>query len=87
MVDNIKKYTVSDLKLGMYVSEQELSDIFDMHIVLVDTSIDNDIIVGKIGFIGKELNEESDALNKLNTTIADIYNSRIDAEDDIIYEE
>lgn len=87
MSNNMKKYAVKDLKLGMYVSEQELSDIFDMHIVLTNTSIDNNNIIGKIGFIGKELNDESDALNKLNTTIADIYNSKIDAEDDIIYEE
>lgn len=87
MLNNIRKYSVSDLKVGMYVSEQELSGIWDMHIVLTDTSIRNNVIFGKIGFIGKELNEESDALNKLNTTIADIYNSKIDTEDDIIYEE
>lgn len=87
MLNNIKQYSVNELKVGMYVSEQELSGIFDIHIVLTDTSINNNTIFGKIGFIGKELNEESDALNELNTGVADIYNSKIDTEDDIIYEE
>lgn len=82
-----KTYALDDLMLGMEVSAAQLKNVYDTHIVLIDSRVIENDICGKIGFIGKELNNESDKLNRPDTVVADIYNSKSDAEDDVTYDE
>lgn len=57
MNTKIKKYTLQELKLGMTVKLSELSNILDIHMLLVNTRIiDNDDLIGTLVFFGD--NEE-----------------------------
>ena len=87
MTDTIKKYSISDLHKGMKVFKEQLSDIYDVWIILYrpkESDMEED---GIIGFVGKETNEESDALYTDDNIITPIYNDSIDLEDDIFYDE
>jgi len=82
-----KKYKLSDLKIGMQVEKDQLSDILDTYIILTDvTNIRNDL-AGKIGFIGKELTEEIAKLRNPKTPITCVYNNSTEIGDDVTYDE
>lgn len=78
---------LSDLKLGMKVRKSELSKILDMYIILTDVcSIEQDL-VGKIGFIGREITEEAAKLRNPQIPITCIYNNSTEIGDDVTYDE
>ena len=87
MVKDLTKYSLADIKKGMRVYKEQLSEIYDIWIILYkskDSDMEED---GIIGFIGAETNEESDALYNGNNIITPVYNDSIDLEDDIFYDE
>lgn len=73
------RYKLEDLKVGIWVYESELYDIYDTHIVLihckeVDPDEDEFIdIYGQIGFIGSEITKESTKLNTEESGLIDVY--------------
>ncbi|SEQ35744.1 hypothetical protein SAMN02910369_01643 [Lachnospiraceae bacterium NE2001] len=87
MVNELAKYSLADIKKGMKVYKEQLSEIYDIWIILYkpkESDMEEDDI---IGFIGAETNEESDALYNGNNIITPVYNDSIDLEDDIFYDE
>ena len=87
MVKELAKYSLADIKKGMRVYKEQLSEIYDIWIILYkpkESDMEED---GIIGFIGAETNEESDALYNGNNIITPVYNDSIDLEDDIFYDE
>ena len=88
MVTTLQKYTLSEIKKGMRVRKEQLSNIYDTWIILYrpkDKVMEDGEMI--IGFIGKEPTEESDALYTPNNVITPVYNDSIDLEDDIYYDE
>lgn len=66
-----KKYKLEELKIGMRVTPEQLSEIYDTWIFLIK---DNKEDLGEIAFIGKEPNADSDKLFKRKGYITPIYN-------------
>ena len=59
---NLKMLSIDDIKVGMRVFKEQLSNIYDTWIIIYrpkNLQMQED---GIIGFIGKETNEESAAL-------------------------
>jgi hypothetical protein len=82
----MKPIELSDLKIGMKVYKEQLVNIYDTWIILYRPKtlhMDED---GIVGFIGRETNEESDALFTDDNIITPVYNDSTDLEGDI-YEE
>lgn len=87
MITELKKLTLEELKLGMQVYKEQLSDIYDTWIILykpVNQEIEKD---GIIGFIGKKTNSESFKLYTPDNLIIPVYNDSMELEGDIYYEE
>jgi len=83
----LKKLTLGDLQLGIKVNSKQLDSIYDIHIILKDAYIENEVIFGTIAFIGPELTLESDKISKNGCITAHIFNSSIDAEEGMSYDE
>ena len=84
------KLSINDIKVGMNVSDFELSDIMDMHIILVDAVTQDDEYgdtIGKIAFIGKELDDTVSELFKPGSKTCHIYKSSEYANGDVTYAE
>ena len=80
-------FQLEDIKKGMKVFKEQLSAIYDTWIILYrprNIDMEED---GIIGFIGKEPNEESDALYTKDNIIIPIYNDSNELEGDIFDEE
>ena len=85
MANNVKMLTLDDLYLGMEIEDKEqLSNIYDMWILLVRDKADSKY---KIGFIGKETNAESDKLFTQGVSICPVFNDSIELEGGMYYEE
>ncbi|MBQ7565164.1 MAG: hypothetical protein IJT16_14405 [Lachnospiraceae bacterium] len=83
-----KKYTIDELHTGMKVKESQLDNIFKKHIILINSYLNsNGEIEGIIGFIGNQLNEESDRLNQKGVIVTHIYNEEVDKEGEVYYDE
>ena len=82
-----KKYKIEDLQIGMRVNKENLSEIYDMWIILYRPKNMQLLEDGIIGFIGKETNSESDALYTGDNIIIPVYNDSIDLEDDVFNDE
>ena len=81
----MKKLTLDDISVGMEIDNKEqLSNIYDTWIFLVK---DQRTKKYKIGFIGKEANEESDKLFMQGVSICPVYNDSTELEGDMYYEE
>ena len=83
MDTTLQKYNLTDLSKGMRVFKEQLSSIYDTWIILyrpkkLDMSED-----GIIGYIGKEPNEDSDALYTDDNVIIPVYNDSNDLEENI----
>ena len=87
MTESIVKYSLFDIKKGMKVFKEQLSEIYDTWIILYKPKNSNMKEDGIIGFVGKETSEESDALYTGDNIIIPIYNDSIDLKDDIYYDE
>lgn len=83
----IKKYTLPELKLGMEVKIDELSNILDTYIILVDVYKVGKDLAGKIGFIGEELTAEVSKLRSPDRAITSVYNNSTEIGDDVTYDE
>lgn len=80
-----KKLELKDLYIGMEITDKkQLSDIYDIWIMLIKNK-GSDIYT--IGFIGRETNEESDRLFEQDNIICPVYNDSMELEGDIYYEE
>lgn len=77
------KYTLAELKLGMQVRKSQLSEILDTYVVLTNTSIIENDIIGKIEFIGEEITEEVAKLRSPKVAITTIYNNSTEIGDNI----
>lgn len=85
MTASEKKLTLDDLYLGMeIVSTEQLSNIYDTLIILIKHDKDKNY---KIGFIGKEPNEESDKFFQQGHSICPVFNDSMELEGNIYYDE
>lgn len=85
-----KKYALKDLKVGMIVSNKELSRIYDKLIILVDThhsESDWNEVFGTIAYIGNEVPEHIKEIREKAKGIMPIRNSSIDLMDEVCYDE
>ncbi|MCR5788776.1 MAG: hypothetical protein K6G83_02715 [Lachnospiraceae bacterium] len=81
-----KMLSLDDIKVGMRVFKEQLSNIYDTWIIIYrpkNLQMQED---GIIGFIGKETNEEAAALYTQDNVITPVFNDSMDLEGDI-YEE
>ncbi len=81
------KLKLEDIKIGDIVSETSLRDIYNIYITLVDSKIIGGDIVGKVAYIGKELNAEADRVAEENDHICAIYNDFDEMEGEVTYDE
>lgn len=83
-----KKYKLEDLKLGMRVESDNLSEIKDTHIILTEAQYISGInMSGKISFIGQELTDEARDLYKPGVSIYDVYNDSLEEDEELEYDE
>lgn len=84
-------YSLEDLKLGMEVRAEELAGIYDTFIVLDDAKTIGDdgdhSTAGKIIFWGRRLDEDYDQIDKKGKSLSVIFNSSLDMEGDVGYDE
>ena len=80
----LPKYKLSDLNEGMRVFKEQLSEIYDIWIILYRPKNEEMQEDGIIGYIGTEPNEESDALYTEDNIIIPVYNDSIDMEESIV---
>lgn len=84
-----KTYQFQDLKVGMDVRAEELSNIYDTFIVLDNARTIGDngnySTEGKIMFIGRSLDDDYDKINKKGKSLSVIFNSSLDIEGDVEY--
>ncbi len=81
------KLKLEDLRVGDIVSETSLSGIYNVYITLVDAKIVGEDIVGRIAYIGRDLNEEADRAVAENDNICAIYNDIDEVEGEVTYDE
>ena len=84
-----KKYTLNELRTGMVVSTDQLSEIYNTYILLANPQIvdtdDSETVMGTIVFIGPEQNEEcykafhTNIVNNCRPTI--VYNRKEEIEE------
>ena len=81
------KLRLEDIRVGDSVSENSLSGIYNVYITLVDSKIVGEDIVGRIAYIGRDLNEEADRAVAENDNICAIYNDIDEVEGEVTYDE
>lgn len=75
---------ISEIQMGMLVNQKQLRNIYGYHIVLTGVKITQNIITGIVSFIGKELNVES---NRLEKPVFDFYQDLTEMEEGVHYDE
>lgn len=81
------KRRLEDIRVGDIVSEASLSEIYNVYITLVDSEIVDEEIIGRIAYIGRDLNEESDRAVAENDNICAIYHDISEVEGEVTYDE
>ena len=81
------KLRLEDIRVGDIVSENSLSGIYNVYITLVDSKIVGEDIVGRIAYIGRDLNEKADRAVAENDNICAIYNDIDEVEGEVTYDE
>ena len=81
------KLSLEDLHIGDMVSSSSLEEIYNVYITLVDSKIVGEDIVGRIAYIGRDLNEEADRAVAENDNICAIYNDIDEVEGEVTYDE
>lgn len=84
-VAELRKLTLEDIHIGMNVTPDQLSDIYDTYMI-VQYENDTDM-VGKLVFIGKKQTEEYDRWFMQSKPITPIYNDKEELEDMAVYDE
>lgn len=82
-----RKLRLEDIRVGDIVSETSLSDIYNVYITLVDSKIVGEDIIGRIAYIGRDLDEEADKVVAENDNICAIYNDMDQVEGEVTYDE
>ena len=78
----------NDLKIGMTVRRSQLSNIYDIRILLKDTKVlpDNDL-EGKLVYFGDANNAEYDKFFESNDAITPIYFNSSESLDEVVFDE
>ena len=80
---NDRKYRLEDLKLGMVVFAEQLSEIYDTWIMLVQPKGSNyGLTEGIVSFIGNEPTTESDKLFGHENVVIPVFNDSLEDEYD-----
>lgn len=88
MIETNNKLTVKELSKGMQVKSSQLSDIYNVHIILTDVKkLPNGDSVGTIGFIGEELNNEASTLFVPGACICSLYKEKDYYDCDVMYDD
>jgi hypothetical protein len=87
-METMNKLSLQDLRIGMSVTSSQLSDIYNTHIILTNSSLvdGGKQIKGNIVWFGKELDETTDKYNKMDS-VASIYNTDDTSDGEVFYEE
>jgi len=88
MNNTSKKLKINDLKIGMRVDSEQLSNIFNYYIILSDSSVSDDgtKIIGNIALFGEEMTTETEKYNNMKN-IAIISNSDDTSDGEVYYDE
>jgi len=88
MENTLKKLTINDLKIGMHVDSEQLSNIFNYYIILSDSSVSDDgtKIIGNIAWFGDEMTAETEKYNNMRN-IAIINNIDDTSDGEVYYDE
>lgn len=81
----IEKLKLQDLKVGMHIKFNQLTDILDTWILVEEKAVGAD--GGIIRFIGKEPNSISQAILEEGKPIGCIYNDSEQLEEDVYFDE
>lgn len=85
---NDRKYKLEDLKIGMVVSVEQLSEIYDTWIMLVQPEDSKyRFTEGIVSFIGNEPTTESDKLFSYGNVVIPVFNDSLEADNDVYYDE
>ncbi len=83
-------YRLEDLKVGMTVSNKELSKVYDKLIILINThhsDSDWSEVFGTIAYIGDEVPENAKEIREKAKGIMPIRNKSMDLLDEVCYDE
>lgn len=80
-----KKYTLDELKLGMPVSKDQLSEIYDVYMLIVYSKPGDKI--GSLEYFGKETNDTYAKIMTSGKPMCPIYNLKEEAEELYSYDE
>ena len=84
-VAELRKLTLEELTIGMQVTAEQLSDIYDTYMIIqYDNNTD---IVGKLVYIGKTQTDEYGKWFMQSKPITPIYNDKEELEDMAVYDE
>ena len=88
MNNTSKKLKINDLKIGMHVDSEQLSNIFNYYIILSGSSVSDDgtKIIGDIEWFGEEMTTETEKYNNMKN-IAIISNSDDTSDGEVYYDE
>ena len=88
MNNTSKKLKINDLKIGMHVDSEQLSNIFNYYIILSGSSVSDDgtKIIGDVAWFGEEMTTETEKYNNMKNT-AIISNSDDTSGGEVYYDE
>lgn len=81
------KLRLEDLRIGDVVTRSSLDEIYNVYITLVDSKVAEGDIIGKIAFIGRELDEKADKVIEENDNICAIYHDGDEMEGEVTYDD
>ena len=88
MNNTSNKLKINDLRIGMHVDSEQLSNIFNYYIILSDSSVSDDgtKIIGDIAWFSEEMTTETEKYNNMKN-IAIISNSDDTSDGEVYYDE
>lgn len=87
MADAIKKLMEEDVKVGMRVSDKQLSNIYDKLIILVNTKDIGMETFGDVAYIGNDVPDNIIKIRESTGEIMSIFNDLDEARDEVVYDE
>lgn len=80
-----KKYDSEDLRIGMMVKAEQLSEIYNKYMILLFEN--TECKIGKLVYFGDSQDKEYDSWFMQPKPITPIYNDKMELEDMIVYDE
>lgn len=80
-----KKYSSEDLRIGMHVRAEQLSEIYNKYMILLFE--DTKSKIGKLVYYGDTQDNEYDSWFMQPKPITPIYNDKSELEDMVVYDE